>query len=370
MSDMLLSLESVTTYYGQMRILEGISLNVAEGEMVCLLGGNASGKSTTLKTIGGIAAAYSRDGRSVISVGPYGRIHHWAAGTNRLLDPAKAKPLSEIIAAQWVVFSKDRRIVAIGDGHVVWLKDTATGQTRHRLEVCSEHFPLGFSPDGRLLATANNEGIWFFNTATGKEMGWVRGIGFGAFSPDGQSFAWSLGDAIAVEDTSLLLAGIMKAPLPAASEPPGVPLQAELIANQKTYPLDLGGLTVEEYAREVRDDQIGYPKLDLTLRLRNTGDRPLRLHSWEPTLECTAISLVGPIAINFSQYAQTGLNTNGDDRKPFDICLKPGATYYTAVNKLEMFPGHDIFWASPGEYRLRADVYLQCFAGTQGHGSR
>jgi branched-chain amino acid transport system ATP-binding protein len=51
---MLLSLESVTTYYGQMRILEEIALNVAEGEMVCLLGGNASGKSTTLKTILGI----------------------------------------------------------------------------------------------------------------------------------------------------------------------------------------------------------------------------------------------------------------------------------------------------------------------------
>jgi branched-chain amino acid transport system ATP-binding protein len=51
---MLLSLDGVTTYYGQMRILEGISLNVAEGEMVCLLGGNASGKSTTLKTILGI----------------------------------------------------------------------------------------------------------------------------------------------------------------------------------------------------------------------------------------------------------------------------------------------------------------------------
>ena len=50
----LLSLEEVTTYYGQMRILEGISLQVREGELVCLLGGNASGKSTTLKTILGI----------------------------------------------------------------------------------------------------------------------------------------------------------------------------------------------------------------------------------------------------------------------------------------------------------------------------
>jgi branched-chain amino acid transport system ATP-binding protein len=53
-SAVLLSLEDVTTYYGPMRILEGISLRVGEGELVCLLGGNASGKSTTLKTILGI----------------------------------------------------------------------------------------------------------------------------------------------------------------------------------------------------------------------------------------------------------------------------------------------------------------------------
>ena len=54
MSTPILSLENVTTYYGQMRILEGISIHVDEGELVCLLGGNASGKSTTLKTILGM----------------------------------------------------------------------------------------------------------------------------------------------------------------------------------------------------------------------------------------------------------------------------------------------------------------------------
>jgi branched-chain amino acid transport system ATP-binding protein len=53
-STALLTLDHVTTYYAQMRILEGISLQVGEGELVCLLGGNASGKSTTLKTILGI----------------------------------------------------------------------------------------------------------------------------------------------------------------------------------------------------------------------------------------------------------------------------------------------------------------------------
>jgi branched-chain amino acid transport system ATP-binding protein len=51
---MLLQLQDVDTYYGQIHILERVSLQVAEGELVCLLGGNASGKSTTLKTILGI----------------------------------------------------------------------------------------------------------------------------------------------------------------------------------------------------------------------------------------------------------------------------------------------------------------------------
>jgi branched-chain amino acid transport system ATP-binding protein len=50
----LLSLESIDTFYGPIHILQGINLDVGKGELVCLLGGNASGKSTTLKTILGI----------------------------------------------------------------------------------------------------------------------------------------------------------------------------------------------------------------------------------------------------------------------------------------------------------------------------
>jgi len=60
----LLRLDGVTTYYGQMRILEGISLRVEPGELVCLLGGNASGKSTTLKTILGVVRP--RSGRVLL----------------------------------------------------------------------------------------------------------------------------------------------------------------------------------------------------------------------------------------------------------------------------------------------------------------
>jgi branched-chain amino acid transport system ATP-binding protein len=50
----LLALNGVDTYYGEIHILQRVSLEVGEGELVCLLGGNASGKSTTLKTVLGI----------------------------------------------------------------------------------------------------------------------------------------------------------------------------------------------------------------------------------------------------------------------------------------------------------------------------
>ena len=64
MSEPLLSLDNVTTYYEQMRILEGVSLHIGAGQLVCLLGGNASGKSTTLKTILGIVRP--RSGRVLL----------------------------------------------------------------------------------------------------------------------------------------------------------------------------------------------------------------------------------------------------------------------------------------------------------------
>jgi branched-chain amino acid transport system ATP-binding protein len=55
----LLKLEGINTYYGQIHILQDLNLEVNEGELVCLLGGNASGKSTTLKTILGIVRSRS-----------------------------------------------------------------------------------------------------------------------------------------------------------------------------------------------------------------------------------------------------------------------------------------------------------------------
>jgi branched-chain amino acid transport system ATP-binding protein len=61
----LLQLEGINTYYGSIHILQDSNMVVHEGELVCLLGGNASGKSTTLKTILGIVRP--RTGRVLVA---------------------------------------------------------------------------------------------------------------------------------------------------------------------------------------------------------------------------------------------------------------------------------------------------------------
>lgn len=52
----MLELRDIHTYYGQIRAVQGISVTVNAGEMVCLIGANGAGKSTTLMTVSGIYA--------------------------------------------------------------------------------------------------------------------------------------------------------------------------------------------------------------------------------------------------------------------------------------------------------------------------
>ena len=47
-------LRGVDTHYGDLHVLKSVDYGIDEGEIVCLLGGNASGKSTTMKTIMGL----------------------------------------------------------------------------------------------------------------------------------------------------------------------------------------------------------------------------------------------------------------------------------------------------------------------------
>ncbi len=57
----ILRLDNVHSYYGQIHALQGVSLEVRKGEIVTLLGANGAGKTTTLKTIHGLI--HAREGR-------------------------------------------------------------------------------------------------------------------------------------------------------------------------------------------------------------------------------------------------------------------------------------------------------------------
>ncbi len=72
---MLLEVTNLNTYYGQSHALQNMSLQVAKGEVVALLGRNGMGKSTTLKSIMGLLKPRSGkvvfDGREITGQAPY-----------------------------------------------------------------------------------------------------------------------------------------------------------------------------------------------------------------------------------------------------------------------------------------------------------
>ena len=67
MATPLLEFREVNTYYGDLHVLKNVNYTIAPGEIVCLLGGNACGKSTTMKTIMGVVRPSSG---SVLFDGP------------------------------------------------------------------------------------------------------------------------------------------------------------------------------------------------------------------------------------------------------------------------------------------------------------
>jgi branched-chain amino acid transport system ATP-binding protein len=72
---MILEVSGIDTYYGLGHILHGLSLNLAEGEVVALLGRNGAGKTTTLRSITGLSPPRAGEirykGRNIAGLAPH-----------------------------------------------------------------------------------------------------------------------------------------------------------------------------------------------------------------------------------------------------------------------------------------------------------
>ena len=118
--------ENIDVFYGSSQILFGVSLELAEGQTVALLGRNGAGKSTTLKAIAGLAPP--RRGRVVVTG----------------LDMANRKP--HLIARAGVGFvPEDRQVFpdhTVEDNLEIAAKKGPQGQDYWNLTRIYEVFPL------------------------------------------------------------------------------------------------------------------------------------------------------------------------------------------------------------------------------------
>ncbi len=129
----MLALENLDVAYGHIQALKSLSLDVAEGELVALLGANGAGKSTTLMAISGIARARSgsirydgvdisrMDPRKIVEMGiihcPEGRrifpglsvAENLRMGRTRIRDSKSLRPAMEEIFSLFPILGQRRR---------------------------------------------------------------------------------------------------------------------------------------------------------------------------------------------------------------------------------------------------------------------
>jgi branched-chain amino acid transport system ATP-binding protein len=78
MAEPMLRIEGLTSHYGRIQALKGVDLEVAQGELVALVGGNGAGKTTLLRTLSGVQPASGGrvvfEGRDVTKLKPHARV--------------------------------------------------------------------------------------------------------------------------------------------------------------------------------------------------------------------------------------------------------------------------------------------------------
>lgn len=299
---------------------------------------------------GGIAAFVPPDGESMLTVTHDGVVHRWLPGTNRLVQRAQER--NEFIHVTHLAFAHDGSLVALSDGHTIWIKDTATNRVVHRLSPPSAVSGLTFSPDRSILAVGCDGGASFIDMTTYAERAWLPDRNGGSFSPAGQHFAANHGRGLVIEETAAILRRGGIAPLPPSTDPPDLALRADLVAIQDTYELDLQGLTRQALSDHIYDDRISSPKVNLVCRIVNTGRQPVRI---ERPFAKPELYLTGTGAINFPEEPiQVAAGFRREMPEP--VSLAPGESHGIGIKTLEGYTGS--YWLTEGDYLVYARFLL------------
>lgn len=133
----ILRLDEVDVYYGKMHVLQAVSVMVRQGELVCLLGGNASGKSTTLRTSLGLLTP--RRGRVLLDG-----------------EDVTALPTSGRVARGMAIVPENRRLFApmtVRENLEMGLYLAPKAARRAAFEQVYELFPILREREGQLAGT-------------------------------------------------------------------------------------------------------------------------------------------------------------------------------------------------------------------------
>jgi hypothetical protein len=140
------------------------------------------------------------------------------------------------------------------------------------------------------------------------------------------------------------------------TEPPGVPLQAWLIAKKDTYVLNLGGKTPEEFRKLVQKSFPPAPAVDLELEFRNGGAKDLTflVGGTNPDVPLL-LKLDGPGAVNVVVPA---VHKAMASTPPKQVTLAPGKTHTLPIKSLMTNhigrDGTASYRTEPGDYTLTA----------------
>jgi branched-chain amino acid transport system ATP-binding protein len=122
----MLRVDGLHVYYGDSHVLQGVSIEVRSGEVVCLLGRNGAGKSTTLRGIVGVSPPKS------------GRVHFKGRDIT-------GRPVYETIRNGLAFVPEDRRIfpgLTVNENLEVAVLPPREGNTPWTIERIYETFPL------------------------------------------------------------------------------------------------------------------------------------------------------------------------------------------------------------------------------------